>query len=198
MKHHPDPAAASLGDGRAAPTTASPPCRPAALRHQVRAARPDRRRRARPRPGPTVPDPALLTDGLRAEREQGITIDVVTAISLPHSACSVRRRHPGHVQYTRNTVSGASTAAGHPLVDARTSRLQTRRHAAVMALRCRNWISAVTAPARSTIPPEVFAQIRRSSESLICPFGWARRSGHDPGKQALHGDRLSFDCTSYH
>jgi sulfate adenylyltransferase large subunit len=74
---------------------------------------------------------ALLTDGLRAEREQGITIDVAY-----RSFVTPRRRFqladaPGHVQYTRNMVTGASTAdLAIILVDARKGVVeQTRRHA---------------------------------------------------------------------
>src|SRR5262245_62517770 len=81
-------------------------------------------------------DLALLTDGLRAEREQGITIDVAY-----RSFVTPRRRFqladaPGHVQYTRNMVTGASTAdLAVILVDARNGVVeQTRRHAAIAAL----------------------------------------------------------------
>jgi sulfate adenylyltransferase large subunit len=81
-------------------------------------------------------DLALLTDGLRAEREQGITIDV----AYRHFATARRRfvlaDTPGHVQYTRNMVTGVSTAdVAIVLVDARTGVLeQTRRHVAIAAL----------------------------------------------------------------
>ena len=79
---------------------------------------------------------ALLTDGLRAEREQGITIDVAY-----RSFVTPRRRFqladaPGHVQYTRNMVTGASTAdVAIVLLDARKGVIeQTRRHAFIAAL----------------------------------------------------------------
>jgi sulfate adenylyltransferase large subunit len=79
---------------------------------------------------------ALLTDGLRAEREQGITIDVAY-----RSFVTPRRRFlladaPGHVQYTRNMVTGASTAElAVVLVDARRGVVeQTRRHAYIAAI----------------------------------------------------------------
>ena len=81
-------------------------------------------------------DLALLTDGLRAEREQGITIDVAY-----RSFVTPRRRFqladaPGHVQYTRNMVTGASTAdVGVILVDARKGVVeQTRRHSYIVAM----------------------------------------------------------------
>ncbi|MDM8085391.1 GTP-binding protein [Cellulomonas cellasea] len=81
-------------------------------------------------------DLALLTDGLRAEREQGITIDVAYRYFSTATRAFVLADTPGHVQYTRNMVTGASTAElAVVLVDARRGVLeQTRRHAAIAAL----------------------------------------------------------------
>ncbi|WP_159621677.1 sulfate adenylyltransferase subunit 1 [Ruania rhizosphaerae] len=81
-------------------------------------------------------DLALLTDGLRAEREQGITIDVAYRYFATQTRSFILADCPGHVQYTRNTVTGASTAdAVVLLVDARKGLLeQTRRHLAVVGL----------------------------------------------------------------
>src|SRR5687768_9873549 len=81
-------------------------------------------------------DLALLTDGLRAEREQGITIDVAYRYFATTRRKFILADTPGHVQYTRNTVTGASTAElAIVLVDARKGVLeQTRRHVAVSAL----------------------------------------------------------------
>jgi len=86
--------------------------------------------------GLATPDLSLLVDGLRSEREQGITIDVAYRyFATPHRSF-VLADTPGHVQYTRNTVTGASTAQlAVLLVDARKGVVeQTRRHAAVLAL----------------------------------------------------------------
>ncbi|MFJ5838357.1 sulfate adenylyltransferase subunit 1 [Streptomyces shenzhenensis] len=86
--------------------------------------------------GQHTPDLALLTDGLRAEREQGITIDVAYRyFATPHRRF-ILADTPGHVQYTRNMVTGASTAELTViLVDARNGIVeQTRRHAAIAAL----------------------------------------------------------------
>ena len=82
------------------------------------------------------PDLSLLVDGLRAEREQGITIDVAYRYFATGVRSFILADTPGHVQYTRNTVTGASTAdLVIILVDARTGVVaQTRRHAAVAAL----------------------------------------------------------------
>ncbi|MGZ4654773.1 sulfate adenylyltransferase subunit 1 [Oryzihumus sp.] len=86
--------------------------------------------------GLATADLALLTDGLRAEREQGITIDVAYRYFATAERSFILADCPGHVQYTRNTVTGASTAdAVVLLVDARKGVLeQTRRHLAVAAL----------------------------------------------------------------
>jgi len=81
-------------------------------------------------------DLALLTDGLRAEREQGITIDVAYRYFATPRRRFILADTPGHVQYTRNMVTGASTAElAVVLVDARNGVVeQTRRHTAVAAL----------------------------------------------------------------
>ncbi|WP_184503084.1 sulfate adenylyltransferase subunit 1 [Streptomyces botrytidirepellens] len=86
--------------------------------------------------GQEAPDLALLTDGLRAEREQGITIDVAYRYFATPKRRFILADTPGHVQYTRNMVTGASTAElAVVLVDARNGVVeQTRRHAAVAAL----------------------------------------------------------------
>ncbi len=81
-------------------------------------------------------DLALLTDGLRAEREQGITIDVAYRYFSTATRSYVLADTPGHVQYTRNMVTGASTAElALILIDARHGVVeQTRRHLAVTGL----------------------------------------------------------------
>ena len=79
---------------------------------------------------------ALLTDGLRAEREQGITIDVAYRYFTTARRKFILADTPGHVQYTRNMVTGASTAdVALVLVDARKGLLeQSRRHAFLATL----------------------------------------------------------------
>jgi len=79
---------------------------------------------------------ALLTDGLRAEREQGITIDVAYRYFATPKRKFIIADTPGHVQYTRNMVTGASTAdLALVLVDARKGVLeQSRRHAFLATL----------------------------------------------------------------
>src|SRR5579863_5606053 len=81
-------------------------------------------------------DFAQLTDGLRAEREQGITIDVAYRYFSTPRRKFIIADTPGHEQYTRNMATGASTAdVAIVLVDARKGILaQTRRHACIAAL----------------------------------------------------------------
>src|SRR6059058_1162019 len=82
------------------------------------------------------PDLALLTDGLRAEREQGITIDVAYRYFATPKRKFIIADTPGHIQYTRNMVTGASTAdLAIVLIDARKGLLeQSRRHAFLTTL----------------------------------------------------------------
>lgn len=79
---------------------------------------------------------ALLTDGLKAEREQGITIDVAYRYFATPKRKFIIADTPGHIQYTRNMVTGASTAnVALVLVDARQGLVeQTRRHAFISSL----------------------------------------------------------------
>jgi bifunctional enzyme CysN/CysC len=81
-------------------------------------------------------DLSRLTDGLRAEREQGITIDVAYRYFATARRTFILADTPGHVQYTRNMVTGASTAdLAIVLVDARNGVVeQTRRHAFIASL----------------------------------------------------------------
>ena len=81
-------------------------------------------------------DLSLLTDGLRAEREQGITIDVAYRYFATHRRKFIIADTPGHEQYTRNMATGASTAdLAIVLIDARNGvQPQSRRHAYIAAL----------------------------------------------------------------
>jgi len=81
-------------------------------------------------------DIALFTDGLRSEREQGITIDVAYRYFATPNRKFIIADTPGHTQYTRNMVTGASTAdLGLVLVDARQGLTeQSRRHAVILSL----------------------------------------------------------------
>ncbi len=93
-------------------------------------------KRASIRKGNEVINLALLTDGLRAEREQGITIDVAYRYFATPKRKFIIADTPGHVQYTRNMVTGASTAnAAIILIDARNGVTeQTYRHSYLASL----------------------------------------------------------------
>ena len=86
--------------------------------------------------GDPYPDLALLTDGLRAEREQGITIDVAYRYFATARRKFIIADTPGHIQYTRNMVTGASTAElAIVLIDARNGVVtQSKRHGFLASL----------------------------------------------------------------
>ena len=119
-------------------------------------------------------DLALLTDGLRAEREQGITIDVAY-----RSFATPRRRFiladcPGHAQYTRNMVTGASTAdLALLLVDAQAGLTeQSRRHATIAALlRLKHVIVAVNKMDLVDYAEEAFDDVVRQVLDLGAKVG---------------------------
>lgn len=109
-------------------------------------------------------DLALFTDGLRDEREQGITIDVAYRYFTTPRRKFIIADTPGHIQYTRNMVTGASTAnAAIILVDARHGVIeQTRRHAYIASLlRIPNLIICVNKMDLVDFKEEAFQQVVR-------------------------------------
>lgn len=109
-------------------------------------------------------DPALLTDGLREEREQGITIDVAYRYFSTAKRKFIIADTPGHVQYTRNMATGASTAdLAIILIDARHGVLQqTKRHSFITSLLgIRHILVAVNKMDLVDYDQEVFERIRR-------------------------------------
>jgi sulfate adenylyltransferase subunit 1 len=119
-------------------------------------------------------DLALLTDGLRAEREQGITIDVAYRYFSTATRSYVLADTPGHVEYTRNMVTGASTAElALVLVDARHGVVeQTRRHAAAAALLgVRHLALAVNKMDLVGFDESVFTRIRDDFASVVARLG---------------------------
>ncbi|MEV5977601.1 GTP-binding protein [Streptomyces sp. NPDC052114] len=124
--------------------------------------------------GAEAPDLALLTDGLRAEREQGITIDVAYRYFATARRRFILADTPGHVQYTRNMVTGASTAdLAVVLVDARNGVIeQTRRHAAVAALlRVPHVVLAVNKMDLVAYDEKVFARIAEEFTAYASELG---------------------------
>jgi sulfate adenylyltransferase large subunit len=134
---------------------------------------------------------ALLTDGLRAEREQGITIDVAY-----RSFVTPRRRFqladaPGHVQYTRNMVTGASTAdVAVVLLDARKGVVeQTRRHSYIAAtLGIRHLVFAVNKMDLVDYDEGRFGEIASDLEMLAAKLGVTDEVAIP--MCALHGDNV--------
>jgi sulfate adenylyltransferase subunit 1 len=118
-------------------------------------------------------DFALLTDGLRAEREQGITIDVAHRYFTTPKRKFIIADTPGHEQYTRNMVTGASTAdLAIVLVDARKGLLpQSRRHAYIASLLgLEHLVVAVNKMDLVGYSKQVFADIERNFREFLRPF----------------------------
>ncbi|WP_374976152.1 sulfate adenylyltransferase subunit 1 [Microbacterium trichothecenolyticum] len=136
-------------------------------------------------------DFALLTDGLRAEREQGITIDVAYRYFSTGARSFILADCPGHVQYTRNMVTGATTAdAVIVLVDGRKGVLeQTKRHLAVVALlRVPHVIVAVNKIDLVGFSQETFADVAAQAEAVAAELGI--EDLHVIPVSALEGDNI--------
>ncbi|ALG85353.1 sulfate adenylyltransferase subunit 1 [Gordonia phthalatica] len=145
--------------------------------------------------GMDTPDLSLLVDGLRAEREQGITIDVAYRYFATPKRSFVLADTPGHVQYTRNTVSGASTAQlVILLVDARNGVVaQTRRHAAVMALLgVPRLVLAVNKIDLVENPAEVFAAVSAEFKEITGALGYVPDQVQEIPVSALLGDNVAI------
>ena len=139
------------------------------------------------------PDLSLLVDGLRAEREQGITIDVAYRYFATDKRTFVLADTPGHVQYTRNTVTGASTAQlAVLLVDARKGVLeQTRRHAAVLALLgVPQLVLAVNKIDMVDFDEDTHRSITAEFTELARALGYADEDVVTVPVSALHGDNV--------
>ncbi|MGH9625652.1 MAG: sulfate adenylyltransferase subunit 1, partial [Bryobacteraceae bacterium] len=120
-------------------------------------------------------DFSLLTDGLRAEREQGITIDVAYRYFTTPRRKFIIADTPGHEQYTRNMVTGASTAElAIILADARKGLLpQSRRHAYIAALLgIPHLVIAVNKMDLVDYKQEVFVEIERDFREFLAQFPW--------------------------
>ncbi|GAA1079184.1 GTP-binding protein [Tsukamurella spumae] len=144
--------------------------------------------------GLDTPDLSLLVDGLRAEREQGITIDVAYRYFATPNRSFILADTPGHVQYTRNTVSGASTAQVVILLtDARKGVIeQTRRHAAVLSLLgVPRLVLAVNKIDLVDDPASVFQEISATFRELTSSLGWSDDAVHAIPVSALHGDNVA-------
>ena len=122
-------------------------------------------------------DFSLFTDGLKAEREQGITIDVAYRYFETRRRKFILADTPGHAQYTRNMATGASTAdAAIILVDARLGVLpQTRRHATIAALLgIRRLAVAVNKMDLAGFDPGTFQRIADQARTLAASLGFTQ------------------------
>ncbi len=138
------------------------------------------------------PDLALLVDGLQAEREQGITIDVA------YRFFATPRRHfivadcPGHEQYTRNMATGASTAKlAVILVDARKGLLtQTYRHARIVALMgVKHLVLALNKMDLVAYDATVYARLTAAFQAFAAELGFTRVTAIP--LSALEGDNVT-------
>ena len=136
-------------------------------------------------------DFSLLTDGLRAEREQGITIDVAYRYFATPKRKFIIADTPGHEQYTRNMATGASTAdLAIVLIDARKGVLpQSRRHAYIASLLGIPYIAvAVNKMDLVDFSEEVFNQIRHDFSNYAAEIG-LKNLAYFP-ISALDGDNI--------
>ena len=152
------------------------------------------------RRGQTGIDLSLLTDGLLAEREQGITIDVAYRYFATPSRKFIIADTPGHEQYTRNMVTGASTAdLAIVLVDARKGLLtQSRRHAYIASLlRIPHVVLAVNKMDLVDYSQQVFDDISKAFDDFVRDLDFYRvdalpMSALEGDMVVGRGDRLSW------
>jgi sulfate adenylyltransferase large subunit len=133
-------------------------------------------------------DFSLFTDGLKAEREQGITIDVAYRYFATSRRKFILADTPGHEQYTRNMATGASTAeVAILLVDARNGvRTQSRRHARIARLLgIRDFVLAINKMDLVDFDRDVFEKIRDDFDELL-----QGASVHAIPMSALNGDNV--------
>jgi bifunctional enzyme CysN/CysC len=136
-------------------------------------------------------DFALLLDGLQAEREQGITIDVAYRFFASKKRRFIVADTPGHPQFTRNMATGASTASlAVILVDARQGILdQTRRHSRIVAMMgVRNVVLAVNKMDLAGYSQDVFARIAGEYRDFASALGFAHIEAIPVS--ALEGDNV--------
>jgi sulfate adenylyltransferase large subunit len=136
-------------------------------------------------------DFAQLTDGLRAEREQGITIDVAYRYFSTQRRKFIIADTPGHEQYTRNMATGASTAdLAIILIDARKGILtQSRRHAYIAyLLGIRHLVAAINKMDLVDFSQDVYRKIEADFATLVKQFGTADLVTIPVS--ALHGDNV--------
>lgn len=136
-------------------------------------------------------DPALLTDGLKAEREQGITIDVAYRYFSTDKRKFIIADTPGHEQYTRNMATGASSCnLAVVLIDSRHGvTTQTRRHSFIASLLgIKHVVVTINKMDLVEWSEERFEQIRRDYNTAVSRMGFA--DIHYIPVSALEGDNI--------
>ncbi|SFH87177.1 sulfate adenylyltransferase subunit 1 [Halpernia frigidisoli] len=136
-------------------------------------------------------DLAIITDGLRAEREQGITIDVAYRYFATKKRKFIIADAPGHVQYTRNMITGASNSQLIIiLIDARQGVIeQTRRHSIIASLlKIKHVVVAVNKMDLVDYSEEVYQEIKTNYEKVAETLG-LKNVDYFP-ISAFHGDNI--------
>ncbi|MDY0780250.1 sulfate adenylyltransferase subunit 1 [Tenacibaculum sp. IB213877] len=144
-------------------------------------------------------DFSLATDGLVAEREQGITIDVAHIYFSTNNTSFIIADTPGHVEYTRNMVTGASTSqASIILIDARNGVVeQTYRHFFINnLLRVKNIVVAVNKMDLVDYSEEKFNSIKNEILALAEKSDYQNQNIHFVPISALHGDNVVINSNN--
>src|SRR4051812_39324340 len=138
-------------------------------------------------------DLALLTDGLRAEREQGITIDVAYRYFSTDKRKFIIADTPGHEQYTRNMATGASTCQlAIILIDARYGvQVQTKRHSFICSLLgIKHLVIAVNKMDLAAYSKERFEEIRKDYLAFVKGLNFTEKAMRFIPMSALKGDNV--------
>ncbi len=138
-------------------------------------------------------DFSLATDGLVAEREQGITIDVAHIYFSTNTRSYIIADTPGHIEYTRNMVTGASTSTvSIILIDARKGVIeQTYRHFFInQLLQVKHVIVAINKMDLVDYSEEVFKEIKADFDALIARSTFGKQQIHFVPISALQGDNI--------
>jgi sulfate adenylyltransferase subunit 1 len=146
-------------------------------------------------------DLSLLTDGLIAEREQGITIDVAHIYFSTGTRKYIIADSPGHVEYTRNMITGASNASvSLILIDARKGVVeQTRRHFYIASLlRIKQVVVCINKMDLVDYKEEVFNKIRKDFESIATKVGFEEQQVQFIPLVAKDGDNIVFPSLKLH
>ena len=147
------------------------------------------------RKGLDFTDLSLLTDGLIAEREQGITIDVAHIYFSTANRKYIIADSPGHVEYTRNMITGASNAGvSLILIDARKGVIeQTKRHFYIASLlRIKHVVVCINKMDLVDYDEQVFEKIKNDFETIVAKVGFAGQEVKFIPLVAKDGDNIVF------